>query len=343
MSLHKGEVCEFPLDVISIGDTVVDDFIKLGDDEASVEELGEGNSNLKIPFGAKIPFESSTVLYGVGNSANASVNFAKLGLKSGLISNLGNDEWGREVLSTLHKKGVETCMVKLHSGKKTNYHYVLWYKQDRTILINHEDYEYRWPHLSGMEVPKWIYFSSVAESAIDYHDDIANWLRANPSVKMAFQPGTFQIKLGAERLKHIYELTELVALNREEAVQVTGGDYNDVPGLIDKMHSYGPKIVLITDGPAGSYASDGKNKYFMPIYPDPAPPVERTGCGDSYTSTFVAALMKGYPLEGALQLAPITPTNVMQYIGAQEGLLAENELKEWLEKAPADYRPERIG
>ena len=120
-------------------------------------------------------------------------------------------------------------------------------------------------------------------------------------------------------------------------MQVTGGDYNNLHELIDKMHELGPQIVLITDGPAGSYASDGRNRYFMPIYPDVAPPVERTGCGDAYASTFIGALIKGYNLEGALQLAPITPASVVLYPGAQQGLLTTRELKEWLEKAPANY------
>ena len=57
----------------------------------------------------------------------------------------------------------------------------------------------------------------------------------------------------------------------------------------------------------------------MPIYPDVAPPVERTGCGDAYTS-IRWCLDQGYSLEGALQLAPITPASVVLYPGAQQGL-----------------------
>ena len=56
----------------------------------------------------------------------------------------------------------------------------------------------------------------------------------------------------------------------------------------------------------------------------------------------VAALAKGYPIEGAIQWAPITPTNVVQHVGAQEGLLDEETLKEWLSRAPEWYKAERI-
>lgn len=332
----------YDIDVISVGDTVVDDFIRLNDSEGKVEDNGKGNKWLSIPYGMKVPFQESTIIYGVGNAANAAVNFAKLGLNSALVTNLGNDENGRRVIDSLQKKKVDTFLIKQQRGKKTNYHYVMWYKEDRTILINHEHYDYHWPHLLKSEIPKWLYFSSIAENAVDMHDDIMEWLDRYPDVKLAFQPGTYQIKFGAERLKHVYRRSEVVVLNREEAVQVTGGNYDDVHGLLDKMHELGPKIVLITDGPSGSYACDGTQRYFMPIYPDVAPPVERTGCGDAYASTFIGALIKGYSLEGALQLAPITPASVVLYPGAQQGLLSTRDLKEWLEKAPKNYHAHKM-
>lgn len=338
MDKEKNTNRSYNIDVIAVGDTVVDDFIRLVDEEGRVEDGEKGERWLSIPYGTKIPFQESTIIYGVGNAANAAVNFAKLGLKSALVTNLGNDENGRRIIETLEKKKVDTFLIKQQRGKTTNYHYVMWYKEDRTILINHEHYDYHWPHLLKSEIPRWLYFSSIAENAVEMHDDIMEWLERYPDVKLAFQPGTYQIRFGARRLKHVYKRSNVVILNREEAVEVTGGDYDDLHDLLDRMHKLGPEIVLITDGPDGSYACDGTNRYFMPIYPDVAPPVERTGCGDAYASTFIGALAKGYSLEGALQLAPITPASVVLYPGAQEGLLSTRQLKEWLEKAPKNYR-----
>src|SRR5664279_3036725 len=115
------------IDVLAVGDTVTDDFIRLFDDQARVDE-DETGKRLSMPFGLKVPFESSCVVPGVGNSANAAVNFALLGLRASLVTNLGEDLRGRDTVTTLHKKGVDTRFVKLHPGSKTNYHYVLWYK-----------------------------------------------------------------------------------------------------------------------------------------------------------------------------------------------------------------------
>jgi ribokinase len=98
----------------------------------------------------------------------------------------------------------------------------------------------------------------------------------------------------------------------------------------------------VTDGPAGAYASDGGNSYKMPLYPDPAPPYERTGAGDAFASTFVAAVIKGMDLEEALTWAPINSMSVVQKVGGQAGLLNENQLKSYLQNAPEWYHPERF-
>ncbi len=329
------------IDVLSVGDVVTDAFIKLLDDRAEIYESEHGPM-LIIPFATKIPFDHTEVLPAVGNAANAAVNFAKLGFKSGLVANVGGDAAGREIISTLHKAKVDSRFVHIDPDKVSNYHYVLWYKSERTILIKHEEYDYHWPHLKPKEIPKWIYFSSISKHAEDYHDDVVEWLHDHPEVKLAFQPGTFQMEAGVERMKKVYKRSDLVACNREEAAYITGGKTDDVHNLFDRLHSLGPRIVLISDGPVGSYASDGSNRFKMPIYPDPAPPVERTGAGDAFTSTFVGAIMKGNTVDGALQWAPISSMNVVQHVGAQAGLLSEKELAHLLQRAPETYKPERI-
>lgn len=329
------------IDVLAVGDIVTDAFIRLLDNQAHTYNNEQG-SWLAMPFGVKIPFDHAEVVESVGNSPNAAVSFSKLGLKSALMANVGEDHAGRSMIRHLSKNKVDTRFIKINPDKVSNYHYVLWYKEERTILIKHEEYKYHWPHLRPDEVPKWIYFSSISKNALDFHDDMADWLEKHEDVKLAFQPGTFQIDAGAERLARLYKKSELLAVNREEAVMICGGNHGDIHDLFNKLHALGPRIVVISDGHEGSYASDGENRYKMPIYPDPKPPYERTGAGDAFTSTFVAAIIKGNTIEGALQWGPINSMNVVQYVGAQEGLLAEDEINELLKKAPEGYKSERL-
>lgn len=330
---------EAAFDVLSIGDIVTDAFIQLQEDQAVTYENDEGKW-LAMKFGTKLPFTDAQVVQAVGNAANAAVAFARLGLKSEFATNIGDDQAGRDMVTALQQEGIATSLVHINSGFKSNYHYVLRYKAERTILIKHEEYDYQWPHLRPSELPRWVYFSSISERALPYHDQVADWLEANPEVKLAFQPGTFQMEAGAERLKRIYQRSDMMVLNREEAVLVGGGDWHNIHDLMDKLHTLGPKIVVITDGPDGAYASDGEQRLKMPLYPDPGPPVDRTGAGDAFASTFVAALAKGNTIEGALQWAPINSMSVVQAVGAQAGLLSEEKLEKYLETAPEWYKPE---
>jgi sugar/nucleoside kinase (ribokinase family) len=325
------------IDILAIGDTVVDAFIRIND--AEVLKNSKGEDMLAVRYGDKVPFESVEICNAVGNSANAAVSASRLGLNSALLSYVGGDQNGKDCISELQKNGVDTEYVRIENDKKTNYHYVLWHKMDRTILIKHEDFKYS---LDGVEAPKWIYLSSLGENSLPFHMEISEFLEKNQETKLAFQPGTFQIKLGKEVLERIYKHTEIFFCNVEEAKRILGETTRDLPTLLKSVASLGPKIVIITDGFAGAYGYDtylGK-MFFMPIYPHE--PVERTGAGDSYASTIVSAIAKGKTLEEAMTWAPINSMSVVQQVGAQKGLLTEEQLLNYLSKAPADYKIQTI-
>ncbi len=326
-------------DIIAIGDIVVDAFIKIKD--AAVHcNINHESCELCLRFGDKVPYESVDVLPAVGNSPNAAVSGARLGLKTALVSTIGADLNGKDCLTSLATNNVSAEYIAESSAYPTNYHYVLWYDVDRTILIKHAPFPYALPEFKTS--PKWIYLSSVGESSLPFHTVISDYLKAHPEVKLCFQPGTYQMKFGTEALKDIYQRSDVFVCNVEESQRILKLETRDLKILLKAMHDLGPKIVCITDGPAGAYMSDGEHAYFMPIYPDPAPPFERTGCGDAFTATFMSALIMGLtPLE-ALVWAPINPMNVVQHVGAQKGLLTKEQLLEWLAKAPADYKPREL-
>ncbi|MAZ30013.1 hypothetical protein CL655_01890 [bacterium] len=329
-------------DFVAIGDIVVDAFLELNRDVADVSiDMDTGRKTLHMPFGSKLPYNDVTVVNAVGNSPNAAVSAHRLGLNTALITNVGNDRYGNDCLDALRTEGVHTDYVKVHEGKSTNYHYVLRYGPERTILIKHEQYPYTLPDFAAP--PRYIYFSSIGEHGIDYHFDIARYVAENDETKLVFQPGTFQIKLGPEKLKEVYENTEIFFCNKEEAQEILGSDTQDVPTLIREFKKLGPNMPVITDGPSGAYVVDeGDQAWHMPMYPDPAPPVDRTGAGDSFSSTFTAAIALGLTPAEALSWGPINSMSVVQHIGAQAGLLRREKLQEYLAAAPADYKAEKL-
>lgn len=377
---------------IAIGDMVIDAFIRLNDQtRAHVTKHNDGSKEIFLPFGDKVEFEFAEEIVAVGNSANAAVSAARLGASAGLVVNIGADENGAKCLAQLEKEGISTTHVTRHKGKKTNYHYVLWFQDERTILIKHEEYEYTFPlgnttstsvagscgpdssivvttpnysQTQPQVAPKFLYLSSVSENALPFHTLIADYLDQHPETKLVFQPGTFQMKWGTEKLTRIYRHSELFFCNVEEAQRILQIESRDIKTLLAGLRRLGPILPIITDGPGGvstynskssaagtdSVASTesilgatGKHEInydeivHLDIYPDIAPPYERTGAGDAFASTFSVAYMKGHSIIDALKWGSINSMNVCQHIGAQAGLLTHEKIEEYLKNAPAGW------
>ncbi len=187
-------------DFIGIGDIVTDAFIKLNHEGAHLE-VDHGEREICFRFGDKVPYQDVYVVSAVGNSSNASVSAARLGLRSALVTNLGDDRYGKECLDTLKKEKVSTNFVKTHKGRKTNYHYVLWYGDERTILVKHEEYDYTLPDIGE---PKWVYLSYLGKNSLPFHKKIEEYLFRHPNIGLAFQPGTYQMQFGKEKLSFFY-------------------------------------------------------------------------------------------------------------------------------------------
>ena len=327
------------IDFLAIGDITTDAFITIKD--ASVNcEINRDTCMLCVRFGDKVPYESVDIVTAVGNSPNAAVSAHRLGLHAALASNLGDDQNGKDCVAALTSEGLDTTYVTVHPGKETNYHYVLRYDDERTILVKHHEYPYQLP--SFETPPRWMYLSSLGENSLAYHHEIARFVTEHPETKLAFQPGTFQIKLGLTGLADMYKITELFFCNKQEANILLGTHTDDISELLKGLHEHGPKIVVITDGPKGAHTYDGNEIWFMPMYPDPKPPVDRTGAGDSFSSTFTSALALGLDIPTALAWGPINSMSVVQYIGAQKGLLTRAQVEKYLAEAPAEYKPQKI-
>ena len=322
------------LDVLAVGDTTIDAFIRLTDAEVHCT-VNRERCELCLRFGDKVPYDSVTVLPAVGNAANAAVSAARLGLRSGFLGWVGDDENGTFCIETLAGERVDTSLMTKEPGVPTNYHFVLWFGAERTILVRHERYSYRFP--AHIDAPRFLYLSSLGEHARPYHAEIARYLMAHPDTQLAFQPGTFQIRMGRETLKEIYAQTSLFFCNKGEAKSILGTQEDDPRALLSALRALGPRAAIITDERNGAYAMNADGAWQVPMYPDPAPPLERTGAGDAFSSTVVAALALGKTLPEALAWGPVNAMSVVQRVGAREGLLSLEALSRLLAEAPATY------
>ncbi|MDA8290064.1 MAG: PfkB family carbohydrate kinase [Actinomycetota bacterium] len=323
-------------DVVSVGDVASDVFIRLADD-ALDERVDERGRFLEIPSGAKIPFERGPTVAAGGSAANAAVAMARLGLRVSLAAFLAHDDIGFSLLGALHAEGVDTRLVHLDDPAHTNRDFVLSYRGERTIFVSREEFDYHWPHLRPSEVPAWLYVTSLGRGARRYEDQIAEWLGENASVRLALQPGTFQLEAGAARLARLYERAELLVCSSGDATAICGAPASDPAAQLSGLLALGPSTVVVVDDSGGAVASDGSTRLRVPPFPDSSAPLDKTGATDAFAATLCAALVAATGLAKALRRASLNFMSVSHEVGSQAGLLAGPVVDEQLDEVGEDF------
>jgi sugar/nucleoside kinase (ribokinase family) len=316
-------------DLISIGDATVDVFMT----PVETETLCKRDSKecyIAFSYGQKIPVKNLEFTIG-GNAANNAVGTRRLGVKSSIVLTIGSDTIGNLIKEKLTEEGVDTTYIIQQTASSSNYSSIINYAGERTIFTYHAPRSYEFP-VQLPEVP-WVYLTSMGESYRPFYNHFVDWLRTHVNVKLAFNPGSWQIRAGLEGIASVLQLTHILFVNREEAEKISNfGDSNGKErDLLMAVSKLGPKIVIVTDGEKGSLAFDGKR--FLKIGILPVDAYERTGAGDSFGSGFLAAIVKGKSLEEALLWGTVNSASVIGYTGAQKGLLKEDELSVWIKRA----------
>ncbi|MDP3982035.1 MAG: carbohydrate kinase family protein [bacterium] len=321
-------------DLISIGDTTHDVFLEVEEDIKIMKDQ-KGDEYLGMKFAEKIPVKKLTNVPAVGNAANVAVGASRLGLKTALYTNLGDDQSGREMRDILvNQENIAPNYIIMDRERASNYSTVINYGAERIILVYHEERNYSLPELAPSS---WAYFSSVAKGHDKLHTQIPDYITKH-KVKLGFNPGSFQLREGVHILRPIIEVCEVMFVNKEEAQGLVGVE-EDIKILLKKLHDAGPRVAVITDGPGGSYSFDGTTYRFLEIFPSPL--VERTGAGDAYSTGFLSALALDLGVADAMRWGTFSSAFVVGEIGAQRGLLTREKMEQ-VSKENSAFQPREI-
>ncbi|HUZ41777.1 MAG TPA: carbohydrate kinase family protein [Acidimicrobiales bacterium] len=311
-------------DIVSLGDVVSDEFIHLTEGSVRLRTDDEGRW-LEIPWGTKLAIEDDSSPTAGGSAANTAVAMSRLGLRVGLASYLAHDQIGLDILSAMRSEDVDTSLIHVDSPNHTVRNFVLTLGAERTILVRHADFNYKWKGFRDNEVPAWLYINSLGPDALDYQDELADWLDKNLKVRLAFQPGTFQLEAGTSRLTRLYARAELLLCSRA-AANVIAGDSTDARGVLDGLMALGASNVVVFDDNGGAVARTTTERVQIDPYTDAQPRIDLTGSGDAFASTMVAAIVHGVAYRDALRWAAVNAAATSSQYGTQSGLLRYDDL-----------------
>lgn len=324
--------------VLCVGSTSQDIFFPT-DEYTTIETPDDLTAKEKVLFeiGGKFRVKDRYEAIG-GVATNVSIGLSRQGVATACVTSIGDDPIGSWCLSELEKNGVDTSFVTRQPDTKTDLSAIIVLMQsgERIIFHNRDANEKLRVQKEDLSRSEWVFVSALNGAWRENLTIVLSCVREN-DISLALNPGQHNLREDPELILSALRNTTLLCLNKDEATELLLASefltvtekktaINDEATLIRALHKAGAKIISLTDGARGAWASDGHSMYHANILPH-INSVDMTGAGDAFGSAFFGALLQGLPLETALRYGIGNGASVVQYYGAIEGLLSMGALE----------------
>jgi 2-dehydro-3-deoxygluconokinase len=299
----------------------VKDVITLGDAMVTFNPAARGPLKYVSSFERKVG----------GAELNVALGCSRLGLKSGWISRLGNDEFGKYIYNFVRGEGIDVSEVKLVDGYPTSLNFkeimedgsgsTFYYRSNSptTTLTEEtlrEEYfkETKLLHITGI-------FPAIDKEKNMPVIKKAIKLAKENGLLVSFDPN-IRLKLWSKEearknLNEILPLVDIFLTGMEEAELLLGT--TDPQEIITHCERLGISYIAIKRGEDGSIGyHDGQYIEAEPVKPKKV--VDTVGAGDGFDSGFIYGILNGWSLEKTLKFANTIGSMVVSVTGDNEGL-----------------------
>lgn len=265
-----------------------------------------------------------------GAELNVAIGCSRLGLKSGWISRLSNDDFGRYIMKTAKAEGIDTSEVKLVEGYPTSvcFREILsdgssrsFYYRDKSPTSTMKADELNEEYIKNSKV---LHITGVFPSINNNNREVvfeAVKLAKKNNLTISFDPN-IRLKMWTkeEAKGYIDQLLPFVdiLLVGDEEVEILLGK-TSIDDAISTFHDKGIKTVVVKKGAKGAIGSDGVNRYDVEAI-KPKALVDTVGAGDGFAAGFLTAMLKGESLEDCVRFANAVGSLVVGVEGDNEGL-----------------------
>ena len=322
--------------ILGIGNALTDILAVLPDDSLLSEyHLPKGSmQHVAMETGDKIwaALKPLGVKYVAGGSAANTITCTSiLGMPSGFIGKIGDDELGLLLKSDQEQHGAKTTLLKSPHSSGRSMVFVSGGNAERTFAVYlgaaldlvpedlkpefFEGYDYF--HIEGYLVQN----QALARRAVE----LAHKAGCIISIDMA------SYNVVESNLAFLHDIVEryvdIVFANETESKAFTKLD--DPRKALDEIARM-CKVAVVKVGKDGSWIRSGENIHFIEAYP--AQTIDATGAGDTYAAGFLFAHSLGLPLEACGHAGSIIAAKVVEVLGTKIDIprwkSAKNQLRE---------------
>ena len=302
--------------IIAIGKGTQDVFLK--SDEFDPRKQGK-KLYTQLPLGIKMEVEDVTFATG-GNATNVAVTFARQGLDSAYMWGLGEDPASESILHALDREGVDTTHTVQKPDYQSGFSVIMIATNGERTILNHRGRAFGRTgrpafNLDSIAGYDWVYPTSLADGGLSLLRDIID-TADKCHAKVMLNPAGPELA-DKDKLIPLLEGVDVLCVNKEEMQLLVSGETLEELAL-HGLH-YVP-VVIVSDGPNGVVATDGKTIVRAGMYED-VPVADRTGAGDAFASGFLSQWAKGKSLRESIIFASANSTSVVAKVGAKAGIL----------------------
>jgi len=317
------------LDVVTLGPLNVDLLIT-GNAPTELDELTQwiGPSNVTITT--------------AGSNGYATLAFAKLGLRTGVVSVLADDAFGDLVHREMVQAGVDVSHITRQLDTQSGIGiYVLLFGNKKRPLTYRYPTHFPWPNplnqadqdflLSGRH----IHCAGYLHYREMWNDDLAKLYRAAQArgLTTSFDPqAMLKPYEGAwiDPVREILKYTDLLLVDAHEALRLALSDDLITAALM--LQQAGPRIVVIKNGSHGTFVCSSERSFRQAAFVvSEEDIVDSVGAGDTFDAAFVTAFLSGWPLERCAKFASAAGASSLRGAGAVSSLAAREELERQLD------------
>lgn len=273
-----------------------------------------------------------------GAELNVAIGLARLGLRVGYLSRLGQDLFGRHIAAVLAREGIDHQQVAMDPDHPTGF--MLKSRSDdgsdpqiqyfrKGSAASHMqagdlDTAYcasaRHLHLTGI-------FVGVTPSTREVVFELAARSRA-AGLSISFDPNLRPTLWRSkdemvDRLNALSAFSDWVLPGLDEGRMLTGRD--SVQGIADFYLERGAKGVVVKLGPQGAFFATPQESGHVAGVPV-ARVVDTVGAGDGFAVGVISGLLEGLPLAAAAARGNAIGARVVQFPGDADGLPTRAEL-----------------
>jgi len=316
-------------DICGLGNTLIDFLVNVSDQKLTDLELKKGVFHL---------LESDKVhdyidrfnpkVVPAGAVANTLMGMAYLGSRCILIGKVGSGKYGDMYEEIITKEGVTPHLVRSKSKRTGKVLSFVTPDAERTFgvhlgaavslgkdsIIDEDIISSKYLYFTGYEL------ESITES-VRHSVSVAK----KNNVKIAMDLADPElIKRNMEKIKSIMKELDVIFMNEDEALSLTGFVPDDAAKEISKYVG----IVVVKMGKSGSIVVSNKEVY--KIKPIKVKAVDTTGAGDLYAAGFLHVLINGKSLEDAGNLGSVMGAKIVSQVGAMLSDTAKEEIQEMI-------------